>query len=157
MTVLYFLDTNILIYAALGREQEEEKRRRAAELMSASKFCLSAQVLQEFYSVATRPERKVRLSEESAVKWIERLEVQPCADITASLVKNAVLTSLRYKISYWDAAIIAAAEVLGAPILYTEDLNHGQAYGAVKVINPFIEPPAQPGFHDNKQTAFTKD
>jgi predicted nucleic acid-binding protein len=36
-----------------------------------------------------------------------------------------------------DAAIIAAAEQLGAPVLCTEDLNHGQVYGPVKVINPF--------------------
>jgi predicted nucleic acid-binding protein len=40
-------------------------------------------------------------------------------------------------ISYWDAALVAAAEVIGAPILYTEDLNHGQKYGSVTVINPF--------------------
>jgi predicted nucleic acid-binding protein len=156
MTVPYFLDTNILIYAALGKEQEEKKRKRAAELMSASAFCTSTQILQEFYTVATRPSRKVRLSEASALKWIERLEVQPCAAITASLVKNAVLTSLRYKISYWDGAIIAAAEALGASILYTEDLSHGQAYGTVTAINPFLDGPP-PGFHDNKQTAFTKD
>jgi len=157
MTVLYFLDTNILIYAALGKEQEEKKRRRAAELMSASPFCTSAQVLQEFYIVATRPERKVRLSEASALEWIELLEAQPCAAITASLVKNAVLISLRYKISYWDGAIIAAAEALGASILYTEDLNHGQVYGTVAAINPFLDKPAQPGFHDSKQTVLTKD
>ncbi len=45
--------------------------------------------------------------------------------------------SERYKISYWDGAILAAAEQLGAPILYTEDLNDGQTYGSVTVINPF--------------------
>ncbi|WP_245475942.1 hypothetical protein [Mesorhizobium sp. M7A.F.Ca.US.006.01.1.1] len=34
-------------------------------------------------------------------------------------------------------AIIAAAERLGVKTLYTEDLNHGQAYGSVVAINPF--------------------
>ena len=63
----------------------------------------------------------------------------------------------RYQISYWDAAIIAAAGELGATILYTEDLNHGQAYGTVTAINPFLDLPAQPGFHENRQTALTKD
>ena len=42
-----------------------------------------------------------------------------------------------FRISYWDAALIAAAERLDAPILYTEDLNHDQLYGSVRVVNPF--------------------
>ena len=44
----------------------------------------------------------------------------------------------RYKISYWDAAILAAATELGCTTLYTEDLNHGQTYESVQVINPFV-------------------
>jgi predicted nucleic acid-binding protein len=43
----------------------------------------------------------------------------------------------RYQTSYWDGAIVAAAERLAIPILYTEDLNHGQLYGSVRVIDPF--------------------
>ena len=43
----------------------------------------------------------------------------------------------RSKLDYWDAAIIAAAQRLGARILYTEDLNHDQLYGSVRVMNPF--------------------
>jgi predicted nucleic acid-binding protein len=44
---------------------------------------------------------------------------------------------MQYQLSYWDAAIIAAAEALGARDLYSEDMNHGQIYGSVRVINPF--------------------
>ncbi len=46
----------------------------------------------------------------------------------------------RFQIHYYDAAIVAAAERLGAEILYTEDLNHGQRYGTVLVQNPFRDP-----------------
>ena len=53
------------------------------------------------------------------------------------MVRTAVDYAQRFKISYWDAAIIAATERLGAPILHTEDLNDGQSYGSVRVINPF--------------------
>ena len=45
---------------------------------------------------------------------------------------------MRYELSYWDGAIISAAESLGASILYTEDLNHGQHYGSVRAVNPFL-------------------
>jgi len=52
-------------------------------------------------------------------------------------VKRGIESAERYKISYWDGAIIAAAETLRAGILYTEDLNDGQLYGSVRVVNPF--------------------
>ncbi len=57
--------------------------------------------------------------------------------IDAAIVRRGVALSRRYQINYYDAAILAAAERLGAPVLYTEDLNHDQTYESVKVINPF--------------------
>lgn len=53
------------------------------------------------------------------------------------LVVSGIETALRYRISYWDGAIIAATESLGAEVLFTEDLAHGQRYGSVRVVNPF--------------------
>jgi predicted nucleic acid-binding protein len=137
MRVDCFLDTNILVYAALGRGAEERKRAKAADLMGRTNFGLSAQVLQEFYTVVIRkPDRP--LTPARALEWIEELERQPCAAIDASLVKIAIEMSLDHRIAYWDGAILAAAERLGAEIVYTEDLNHGQSYGPVQVINPFL-------------------
>lgn len=49
----------------------------------------------------------------------------------------AIEQSERFSISYWDAAILAAAEALGADTVYSEDLSHGQRYGRVRVVNPF--------------------
>ncbi len=72
------------------------------------------------------------------MEWIEAFEQQPCVSIDASLVKTAIEISQRFRIDYWDSAILAAAERLGAEIVYTEDLNHGQTYGLVRVINPFL-------------------
>lgn len=92
-----------------------------------------------------------------ALRWIENLEEFVCLPIDSGLVKTGAAVSVRYGISYWDGAIVAAAEAIGAPVLYTEDLNHGQAYGTVTAINPFLDLPAQPGFHENRQTALTKD
>ena len=45
----------------------------------------------------------------------------------------------RYRISFWDALIVAAARKAGASVLYSEDLNHGQTFGSVQVLNPFLE------------------
>jgi len=136
MTVESFLDTNILVYAAAGGGPEEAKRNRALELIEKEDFGLSAQVLQEFYvTVVSRV--AMPLPPVEALEWIEQFQAFPCVSIDSGLVKIAIATSVRHRISYWDGAIVAAAEELGAKTLYSEDLNHGQKYGAVRVCNPF--------------------
>ena len=71
------------------------------------------------------------------MKWLTLLEELPCAEISRELVIEAAENSHNLGLSYWDGAIIAAAAQIGAFILYTEDLNHGQKYGSVTAINPF--------------------
>lgn len=132
-----FLDTNILVYAAAHDESAVTKRRRALDLIEAEEFALSAQVLQEFYVTVTR-KFDVPLTPDEALDWIEQLEAFPCVPIDAALVKIGADISVRHRISYWDGSILAAAEVAGAGILYSEDLNDGQFYDGVQVINPFV-------------------
>jgi predicted nucleic acid-binding protein len=137
MIVESFLDTNLLVYAAAGRGPEEHKRRRAVELISRENFGISAQVLQEFYVTVTR-KIAVPLSPGDALEWIEQLEAFPCLPVDSSLVKLAAEASVRWQISYWDGAILAAAEAMGATRLYSEDLSHGRSYGSIRVCNPFL-------------------
>jgi len=136
MTVECFLDTNVIVYAAAGRGQDEWKRLRAFEILAPADFGLSGQVLQEFYVTVTT-KALVRLPEREAAEWVERLSLRPVAPIDDGIVKEAILLSVRYQISYWDAALIAAARSLDTRLLYTEDLNHGQFYADVQVLNPF--------------------
>ncbi|MBZ5499992.1 MAG: PIN domain-containing protein [Acidobacteriia bacterium] len=136
MTVDSFLDTNILVYAAAGFGPELPKRKRALDLIENENFGLSAQVLQEFYVTVVR-KIQVPLSPVAAMEWIEQLESFPCLPVDSGFVKIAIETSVRHRLAYWDAAILTAAEILGAKILYSEDLNHGQQYGPVRVCNPF--------------------
>ena len=104
--------------------------------MQRKDFGLSAQVLQEFYVTVTRKIRRP-LSPEHAVALMDEYRVFPTVPTDYPLIVAAVELSLRYGISYWDGAILAAAEVLEAPVLYTEDLGHGQLYGQVRAVNPF--------------------
>lgn len=136
MSVEAFFDTNILIYAAVGTGRDDAKRRRALDLIDTSDFGTSAQVIQEFYVTVTRKALRP-LSPERALEWIEQWIEFPCHPIDHRLVRIAIEHSERYGISYWDAAILAAAEALGATTVYSEDLNSGQRYGQVRVSNPF--------------------
>jgi len=138
MSVDCFLDTNVLVYAVSSAEADAPKRVRALDLVRQSDFGLSAQVLQEFYVTVTRKIRKP-LAPELAVALMEEYRVFPTVPTDYPLIVSAAELSLRYGISYWDGAILAAAEVLEAEVLYTEDLNHGQHYGAVRAVNPFLE------------------
>ena len=138
MSVECFLDTNVLVYAVSSAEADAARRAGALDLVLHSDFGLSAQVLQEFYVTVTRKIRKP-LAPERAVALMDEYRVFPTVPTDYPLIVAAVELSLRYGISYWDGAIVAAAEALEAPILYTEDLNHGQRYGPVRVVNPFLE------------------
>jgi|ERR1022692_245664 predicted nucleic acid-binding protein len=136
MTAKVFLDTNILVYAAIGTGKDEGKRQRALALIETEEFGTSAQVLQEFFVTVIK--KAVRpLSVEEALEWMEQLTAFPCYPIDHRLVRIAVAQSVRYTISYWDAAIVSAAQALGSHTLYSEDLNDGQEYGGVRVVNPF--------------------
>ena len=63
------------------------------------------------------------------------MTVQP---VTYALILNAWSLRQRFQISHWDATIVAAAQALGCTTLYSEDLNHGQDYDGVRVLNPFV-------------------
>jgi len=139
MGVECFLDTNVLVYAVSSAEDDSPKARRALDLVQRTNFGLSAQVLQEFYVTVTRKIRKP-LSPEQAVALMDQYRVFPTVSTDYPLIVAAVELSLRHGISYWDGAILAAAEALEAPTLYTEDLQHGRRYGKVRAVNPFVEP-----------------
>src|SRR6059036_3078508 len=133
----HFLDTNVLLYAVSRHPSEADKTTRAAQLLAQPDRGISVQVVQEFfYNATVKLERP--MTREEAVRFLEpflRLEVVP---IRLELFRNACRVSARYQISYWDAAIISAAKELGAAIVYSEDLAHGQSYEGVTVVNPFL-------------------
>lgn len=136
MNVEGFLDTNVLVYAVASDPEASQKRQRALALLETTCFAVSAQVLQEFYVTVTR-KLEHPLSAHQALAWIEQLEAFPCVPVDTALVKVAAEISEHFRISYWDGAILAAADLVGAGILYSEDLNEGQQYGRVQVVNPF--------------------
>lgn len=132
-----FLDTNILIYAAAGRDDEPHKYAVAHQIIGRERFGLSGQVLAEFYSNVTR-KPEVPLPDQDVDRWMDLLCRYPVAPVDDAIVRSAVVLSRRYRISYWDAAILTAAERLEAAVLYSEDLTHRQTYGSVQVVNPFL-------------------
>ena len=131
-----FLDSNVFLYAAADVNKEAAKKEAALRLIAGTNFGTSVQVLGEFYDNARR-KAKLGIPEERMRDLIRLLTARPLVEETVELFNRAVAIAERYGIRYYDAAILAAAQELGAVILYTEDLSHGQDYGGVKVVNPF--------------------
>jgi predicted nucleic acid-binding protein len=137
MTAQFFADTNILLYAGSQHPDDAPKRTVALALLRKAELGFSAKVMQEYFDVAYRKGR-LAISRAEAVAALQAISRRPVVPISADLVLRAAHISDRFKISYWDAAILAAALELGCHTLYSEDLNHGQNYDGVKVINPFL-------------------
>lgn len=132
-----FLDTNVLIYSISCDPAEAAKRDRAIALLERDDGALSVQVLQEFYTHATRATRPHRLSHDRAAGLVKAWTRFPVQETTLALVERALQIRAAYRFSYWDSAIIAAAGALGCRELYTEDMSDGREVAGVVILNPF--------------------
>jgi len=132
-----FLDTNILLYSVSSAQNERSKRETAERLLLEPDNALSVQVLQEFYVQATRPTRAARLSHETAVRLIGTWLRFPVQSMTVAVMSDALDIKAAAGLSYWDAAIVAAAKALGCRELFSEDMAHGRDIGGVRIVNPF--------------------
>ncbi|HWE92403.1 MAG TPA: PIN domain-containing protein [Tepidisphaeraceae bacterium] len=132
-----FLDTNILLYSIDEDPASLTKRQRAQELMLSERWGWSIQVAAEFFVNATSPKRPFRLAATTAAALVEGWLALPTLDVTPALFRAAVAVQQRHQLSYWDAAIVAAAKEMRCDRVYSEDLNAGQNYDGVTVVNPF--------------------
>lgn len=135
-----FVDTNVLVYAydrAAG-SKHVRARELVADLWKAGRGTLSTQILQEFY-VNVRRKARPPISPEGARALVaDYLAWNPIVNDGAAVLE-AVDAGHRHRLSFWDALVVVAAVKSGASVIYTEDLNHGQMFGSVQVLNPFLE------------------
>jgi predicted nucleic acid-binding protein len=133
-----FVDTNILVYAhdAAAGEKHAQAKAVIHRLWDSGTGCLSVQVLQEFYVTVTQ---KVRhpLKSESAAQIVEALSFWRVYAPDARDVLSAIELQQHHQLSFWDAMIVHSAVQLGCQTIWSEDLNPGQVYAGVRVLNPF--------------------
>ncbi|WP_198350943.1 PIN domain-containing protein [Flavisphingomonas formosensis] len=139
MSNLIFLDTNILLYSISGLPKELRKRDIARRLIDEEDVALSVQVLQEFYVQATRPSRPDAIAPDLAKQFVDLWSDLPIQDITLTIMNAALSIQVRHRFSYWDCAIIAAAQAMECTTLYSEDMDDGRQIGSLRIVNPFKE------------------
>ena len=132
------VDTNVLLYAISSVPGERDKAERARALLNERDLALSVQVLQEFYVQATRTTAPVPVAHDAAVAFLTALLRFPVQEITLAVLHAALSARKRWRLSYWDAAIVEAARLSGCDTVLSEDLQHGQDFDGVRVVNPFV-------------------
>jgi predicted nucleic acid-binding protein len=137
---LVFVDSNVFLYAL---DKADPEKQRAAEnwrleLWGSRKGRVSFQVLGEFYVNAVRI-RPAAL-EEARAEVRDLLAWNPVV-ADAALLERGWKIQDRYRLSYWDALIVAAAKTAHCQYLLTEDLQAGQKLDGVEVVNPFLRVP----------------
>ena len=139
MTAMRFVDTNVALYAVSARPIEAAKRQISLDLLSEpfGSLAISVQVLGEFYSQVTRSSRTDALSHEEAVEVVEDLKRLHVQHLTVETVDMALSYRQTYRLNYWDCLILAAAKQSGCEAVFSEDMNAGQDYDGMRVINPF--------------------
>jgi predicted nucleic acid-binding protein len=134
----YFLDTNVLVYAhdRSAGVKYEHAQALLRERWEQGDGCLSLQVLQEFYVTITQ---KVPhpLAQAAAAEIVTDLATWVIHSPTPNDLLDALRLQRRYQLAFWDAMILNSATVLGCREVWSEDMNDGQQYGGVRVVNPF--------------------
>jgi predicted nucleic acid-binding protein len=134
-----FFDTNVLVYVFDKRVPQKAAvaQRLLSECADRGDAVISIQVLQEFYVAVTRKlvPPLSPMEAEGVVREFGRLQlIEP----DLNLVVEAIEVSHRYRLSFWDGLIIQSALRAGAEVLYTEDLQNGQAFEDLTIRNPFV-------------------
>lgn len=133
-----FVDTNILVYAEdrNTKTKHEAARDLIIELWEDREGVLSIQVLQEFYVTVTRKLKKP-LSVAKAHEIVREYLTWTVIENTGRLLSAALDLHQSAQLSFWDAMVVQAAIEAGCDKLYSEDLNAGQRFGSMIVVNPF--------------------
>ena len=145
MTAPVFVDTNVLLYAldTSNPTKQAAAQMWRAELWHARRGRISCQVLQEFYVQVYR--KWPAAVDDARAEVHDLLAWQPVA-VTGPLIEAAWRVQDRFRISFWDALIVAAAKAASCAHLLTEDLQAGQDFDGLLTISPFRTSPADIGF-----------
>ena len=135
----FLVDTNVLVYAVEPSRAGKPERARACivRLGGARNGALSAQILSEFFVIATR-KIQPRLTSAEAERRLNGLgRSWPVYDITSTTVLEAIRAVQRHQFAYWDALVWATAKLQGIPNVLTEDRPSSGLIEGVRFVDPF--------------------
>jgi predicted nucleic acid-binding protein len=140
MSDRFFLDTNIFVYSF--DQSAPAKARRAAQLireaLTKQKGVISYQVVQEFFNVALKKFSQPMQAADAGQYLIAVFRPLLAVHSSQALYAEALFLHAQSGLSWYDSLIVSAAIQARCEILFSEDLQHGQRFGALQVRNPFL-------------------
>ena len=132
-----FVDTNVLVYA--HDRDAGEKHVKAARLIAGfwerrERPSVSIQVLQELHVNLVRK----GIAPDRSAQIVSRYLSWRVVGNTRHLLRQAFAEQQRWQLSFWDSLILAAARRASVSTLWSEDLNTGQDFDAITVVNPLL-------------------
>jgi predicted nucleic acid-binding protein len=138
-----FVDTNVLLYAVDGRVPE--KQNRAAEWLDAlsdkNLAVISPQVMNEFARSVLGKFRHIEV--DRLLDHLEDIAAFCVAPTSAETAMQGVIIHHKYKLAFYDAVLISSALLAKCRVFLTEDLTHGQSFGPLQIVNPFMAVPSE--------------
>lgn len=133
-----FVDANVLVYARDARDAAKQTRATEwiAQLWRERSGRTSMQVLSEYYAVATR-KLVPRIPGEEAWEDVRELFAWGPQPVDDTLLRRAYEVEQRWRLSWWDSMIVAAAQLQDCALLLSEDFQDGAVFGGVTVRSPF--------------------
>lgn len=139
MSADVFIDTNVFIYHldTTDARKHAVAERIVRDGLASGNACISFQVVQECLNTALR-KAQVALDLDSARSYLDTV-LTPLMRVPASpaLYHRALDVQARWRFSFYDSLIVAAALTAGCSRLLSEDLQHGQRIETLTIHNPF--------------------
>ncbi len=136
----FFLDTNIFIYSLDRRDTRKQQIADGLvfKALDTGDGVVSFQVVQEFFNVALK-RMATPMTLESADRYLAKVFMQMLGVYPShALISEALRLHATTQMHWYDSLIVCAARSAGCAVLYSEDLQHGQRFGSLRVVNPFL-------------------
>ena len=133
-----FIDTNILVYTLDQKNivKRDMARKIVKKVVESHQPVISTQVIKAFYVVASNKLKADPIVVKNIIHNFHNMEI---VNNDLDLIEQAIDISILSQLSFWDSLIIAAAEKANCEYVLSEDLNSGQNYRGIKLLNPFIK------------------
>ncbi|HSN79652.1 MAG TPA: PIN domain-containing protein [Rhodoferax sp.] len=136
MAARSFIDTNVLIYAEASDAPAKQRAALALlkQLFESTDGVLSTQVLQEYCNVALK---RLKLPAQHIRAQLDLYEQFEVVQVTPAVIRAGLDLHQTRSVAFYDALIMASAQLAGCSVLFSEDMNAGETMTGVRIINPF--------------------
>jgi predicted nucleic acid-binding protein len=136
-----FIDTNVLLY--VKDPTAPTKQARAIEwldvLADRNLAVVNPQVLNEFAHNVIK--KLPHIGYEALVENLESMRPWCTAPMNDETALQGLAIRRRFKFSFYDATLVAAAIAGDCDMFLSEDLGHDVRIGALRIVNPFLADP----------------